>query len=522
MEQSKSSVSHLSRSSVYTSDMSDELLETEGADLDAYLAGVKKVGRTSRKKIDWSKAFEDDSLRDTGDVTKSELTNRRTLSKPIDSMVENKRRAKPLAVLARVPGRSPFNPSTPSRRPLDLPPSSDKDASRDSDSAQSAVRQKLHFIDSDDGGDNPVRANVHSIDALLSVRGEEDTSNDTSDVDLESADHITLLHTVDELNPIEDEIAEDSATDERSQRSFGVVMTIDQLEIADNVGSISIISETAEMQSPDESTGSSKQVNKSDLISSKLSCSISLSRHIDPKERSEDAGDAREDKFDYSESFDSDSQGLSLSVPEEGDSLVLCGSNLNAQVAMDETSRSDSVHDLNSQDLNREDVSQQLTRNLSDQAAYSECRSPSNSCKSTSEQEMSSRVENSTVEKSTSLCSLRHVEAAVQTDTSTVQMPLPHLSGPQLVGQTSVDPVVLNSLCSYTPAALALHEMMKEQLEITQSFVASYRRLAAAWREDCQPVYRYTTLEDTQQYIRQHRPRIRTMAEAMEEVNQTD
>ncbi|MCJ8737667.1 hypothetical protein PDJAM_G00026810 [Pangasius djambal] len=99
------------------------------------------------------------------------------------------------------------------------------------------------------------------------------------------------------------------------------------------------------------------------------------------------------------------------------------------------------------------------------------------------------------------------------------------------VGMSYVDPTpvashmisaeAVEALTAYSPAVFALNDMLRQQLTLTRSFVQSSRYLHQAMLESLGPAdYRYTTLEDTKEFIRCNRPPRLTMEDALEEVMQ--
>ncbi|XP_070816853.1 uncharacterized protein C19orf44 homolog isoform X2 [Chaetodon trifascialis] len=80
---------------------------------------------------------------------------------------------------------------------------------------------------------------------------------------------------------------------------------------------------------------------------------------------------------------------------------------------------------------------------------------------------------------------------------------------------------VVEALSTFNPAVFALNELLKQQLAMTRRFIESSRHLHSSLVQSLEPPnYRYTTLEDTKEYIRKHRPPKLTMEDALEEVLQ--
>ncbi|ESO92379.1 hypothetical protein LOTGIDRAFT_233142 [Lottia gigantea] len=77
----------------------------------------------------------------------------------------------------------------------------------------------------------------------------------------------------------------------------------------------------------------------------------------------------------------------------------------------------------------------------------------------------------------------------------------------------------LETMTAYSPAMIALHDMLKQQLLLTQSFLSAQQRIYSNYQSSLETNYHYTTLEDTKEYIKQHRKKPITFKEAYKMVS---
>jgi hypothetical protein len=52
-------------------------------------------------------------------------------------------------------------------------------------------------------------------------------------------------------------------------------------------------------------------------------------------------------------------------------------------------------------------------------------------------------------------------------------------------------------MTAYSPAMIALHDMLKAQMEMTKEFLSSQKQMYEDFTRNIKPTFKYTTLEDT-------------------------
>ena len=58
------------------------------------------------------------------------------------------------------------------------------------------------------------------------------------------------------------------------------------------------------------------------------------------------------------------------------------------------------------------------------------------------------------------------------------------------------------ALTAYSPTVLVLNDLLRQQLQLTQSFIATQRRLHKSYVDTSVPDHHYTTLQDTKEVRR--------------------
>lgn len=77
----------------------------------------------------------------------------------------------------------------------------------------------------------------------------------------------------------------------------------------------------------------------------------------------------------------------------------------------------------------------------------------------------------------------------------------------------------LEAMTGYSPAMLALQDMLKAQYELTKEFLDSQRRLYQDFARNIEPTFKYTTLQDAKKYIKKNKKKRLTFKEALQLVD---
>ncbi|XP_018525306.1 uncharacterized protein C19orf44 homolog [Lates calcarifer] len=247
-------------------------------------------------------------------------------------------------------------------------------------------------------------------------------------------------------------------------------------------------------------------------------------------EKEEDQQQEEEQVLDYQSDFESESR----TEPNYSASQVSEHLQGDGDVAQVTSEMRDAASDS---DVSREKTEDDYSSTFSDTASQMSHHSQtSKSCSRSSDSRSSvSCGSRTSVHQSKRPASARKVlkEAAVQTqpDTMAYTWSTGMATFEPLLSMTYMNPTpvvahtlsaeTVEALCNFNPAIFVLNEMLKQQLAMTRRFIESSRHLHSSLVQSLEPPnYRYTTLEDTKEYIHKHRSPKLTMEEALEEVLQ--
>ncbi|KAH3697406.1 hypothetical protein DPMN_084907 [Dreissena polymorpha] len=90
-----------------------------------------------------------------------------------------------------------------------------------------------------------------------------------------------------------------------------------------------------------------------------------------------------------------------------------------------------------------------------------------------------------------------------------------HFVDPTPIASHVVSADALEAMTAYSPAMLALHDMLKSQLELTREFISMQRHLKEQTLASFTPQYQYTTLEDTRKFIAANKKKKLSFKEAL-------
>lgn len=94
-----------------------------------------------------------------------------------------------------------------------------------------------------------------------------------------------------------------------------------------------------------------------------------------------------------------------------------------------------------------------------------------------------------------------------------------HFVDPTPIATHVVSADALEAMTAYSPSMLALHDMLKSQLELTREFLGTQKQMYEDFSRNIQPSFKYTTLEDTKKYIKKHKKKKLTFKEALQLVD---
>ncbi|CAH3178571.1 unnamed protein product [Porites lobata] len=93
---------------------------------------------------------------------------------------------------------------------------------------------------------------------------------------------------------------------------------------------------------------------------------------------------------------------------------------------------------------------------------------------------------------------------------------------PSPIATHTVSPEAMEAITAYNPAIVVLNNMLREQIRLVEQFVEINQRMYESYSSGLNNNYRYTTLEDTQQFIRKNRPKPLSYEEALEQVKREE
>nr|XP_019936068.1 PREDICTED: uncharacterized protein C19orf44 homolog [Paralichthys olivaceus] len=243
------------------------------------------------------------------------------------------------------------------------------------------------------------------------------------------------------------------------------------------------------------------------------------------EKRDEEQQQEKEDMLDYQSDFESESRSqpnhsasqVSEHLQEDGDEV--------GEISQD---REEALIS----DVSRERTEDDYSSTFSDSSSRTPGRSQTSKSFSISRDSRSSvsHIRRTSSHQSRRRASARKVlkEVAVQTQPDTMSHtwstgvatfdPKTYINPTPMAAYT-LSEETLEALSNFNPAAFVVNEMLKQQLAMTRRFIESSHRLHSSLVQSLEPPnYRYTTLEDTMEYIRKHRSSKLTMEEALEEV----
>ncbi|XP_077981746.1 uncharacterized protein C19orf44-like [Glandiceps talaboti] len=91
---------------------------------------------------------------------------------------------------------------------------------------------------------------------------------------------------------------------------------------------------------------------------------------------------------------------------------------------------------------------------------------------------------------------------------------------PTPIASHVISPDAVEALTSYSPSVLALNDMLRSQIQITQQFVLNSRQIHNSYAAAVESDYQYVTLEDTKEFLHRHRKPRLTFEEALRQVKE--